>query len=70
METRYRYTTIKKGLKGLYTGSVNIPPAYKDITAFKELYLDKKPPYLLFKVTNSKGVTFYVDKKGREFYKE
>lgn len=70
METRYKYTTLEKGLKGLYTGSVNIPPVYTDITAFKELYLDKKPPYLLFKVTNSKGVTFYVDKKGREFYKE
>ncbi|MES2487747.1 MAG: hypothetical protein V4581_17605, partial [Bacteroidota bacterium] len=50
METRYQYTTLKKGLKGLYTGYINIPPAYRAIDAFKELHLSKRPPYMLFKV--------------------
>jgi hypothetical protein len=69
METRYKYTTLRKGFKGLFTGYINIPPTYKAIEEFKELHLNNKPPYLLFKVTDKNGVNFYVDKKGQEFYK-
>lgn len=66
------YTTIIKGKKGAYLEEgkrkINIPPRYKSIQQYKIINIGDKALYL-FRVEDEKGVFFYTDRQGREFYK-
>lgn len=68
-ESKAFYTIIENGKKGacLIQANIDVPPRYKSIELFKKLIVNGKP-YYIFKVLDTKGVQFYTDRNGREYY--